>query len=86
MNEDEAREIYRFQKNADEDLVFKTHKYKGRNYFDIRAWKKPVPGVTESIATGKGITIAMDCFQEFTEGVGKLNEAYYKGANGEKPR
>jgi len=87
MNEGESRELYRFQKNSGEDLVFKIHRYKGTDYFDIRVWKKPVPGISdESTPTKKGVTVAMDHYEGFTEGIGKLNEAYYQGASREKPR
>ena len=73
----QEKEVYRFSKNAGEDLVFRTHTYKGRDCFDIRVWTKRTEHA-EGRQTSKGLTTALENLQDFMEGMSRINEVYYK--------
>ena len=83
--EDKGKEIYRFRRNNQEDVLFKVYEYQGKEFFDVRVWIRETPVVSpDPIPTKKGIRIAMDSLEDFLEGVTELNKYFYQSSKEKK--
>lgn len=56
---EETQVIYKFQRNAEEEIRISLREYKDRYYIDLRLWFEPRSG-GEYLPTKKGLTVALD--------------------------
>lgn len=76
MAKDEARVVHSFPKNPLEEVRASVTVYKGKQYLDLRVYYKGDDD--EYRPSKKGLTLALDLFQELEKAVMKLKEEIEK--------
>jgi hypothetical protein len=67
-----AKIIYKFRKNHDEEIRVSIRKYEDRDFIDIRAFVEKETGHAEFVATKKGLTLSIFVFPELKRAIEKL--------------
>ena len=75
------KEITRFGKNAQEDVIVKLTTYNGHDLIDIRAWIRPIPGVDgeEPKPTKKGISLRVEDIPKLIDALTEAERIYHDG-------
>ena len=66
--------IFVFRKSATEEIRISLHEYRGRQYFDIRAFREKDTGHLEFLRTAKGITLSIFVLPQLKEAVQALED------------
>ena len=66
--------IYKFRKNATEEVRIRLRKFEGRDYLDIRAWVEKESSHGEFTPTRKGLTLSIYVLPELLKGMNALGE------------
>ena len=61
--------IFTFRKNATEEIRVSLHEYRGRKYFDIRAFREKDTGHLEFLRTAKGLTLSVYILPELKKAI-----------------
>ena len=69
-----SKQIFSIPKSSREKVVFSFSKFKGKNYLDVRVFVISDNG-GQDIATKKGITIGVNLYPQFKEGLRQVEAA-----------
>lgn len=79
---DNAKLVYKFQKNKFDQVRFAIKEYEGKEYIDLRLFYRDREG--EYQPTKKGVMIASNLLPEMIKGIGELRKVV--GAPGNRVR
>lgn len=72
------RLITAVQKNKTEEIRFSLRRLNGKDFLDIREFTE-LHGLSEKIATGRGITVSLVLFDEFKKAMSETEAALPAG-------